>query len=71
MTTPTELMSMEECALDFPWTARQLYRYAEKGELPFVVKLGHRYLVSRDAFTRWKATANGQFPITRENAPVE
>jgi hypothetical protein len=71
MTPPTELMSMEEAALDFPWTARQLYRYARKGELPFVVRLGNRYLVSRNAFTRWKDTAGGQFMADREIGSAE
>lgn len=49
---------LREVARRLNWSERKTYLAAERGELPFLVKIGGHYVVPRRAFEKWCEAPN-------------
>ena len=65
-----EVLTIAEVADRLGMGVRQTYRYARNGDLPFVVRVGTRFIAPKRAFQRWLETAGHNFD-PRENTPTD
>ncbi len=63
-TTHTDVLTIAEIADRLGMGVRQTYRYARNGDLPFVVRIGVRFIAPKRAFERWLETAGHDFENT-------
>ena len=63
-TTEKDVLTIAEIADRLGMGVRQTYRYARNGDLPFVVRIGVRFIAPKRAFERWLETAGQDFVNT-------
>lgn len=67
-TQEIDVLTIAEIANRLGMGVRQTYRYARSGDLPFVVRIGARFIAPKKAFERWLESAGQDFENT--NGPV-
>ena len=68
--TETDVLSIAEIADRLGMGIRQTYRYARNGDLPFVVRIGVRFIAPKRAFERWLETAGQDFNKTNNSVEI-